>query len=431
MIRRAIQLFAIIYFSLCVCPGLALSEANRSSAILGTVLSDNGDVLSGYVTAFRLGISGGTITPTVESTAKIERGGAFQCLHLIAGTYVLGINIVTDSIEENYVSTKETINHAKAMVVFYPESSDLDPTSLVKLTADTTQWESILADTSTSEIQVTPVHSVSKTHVRITLQGQGFSIPFNAPIQINLPNGDLLFGGLPPGRYSIIEEWNAGGEERDATAVTTVDQSEESHISLEERKYTDITGSITFDDYAPTGEPEVVLQPLFGDGMPQRLAVRRDGSFSAKQVPEGAYSISFNLGSGLYASDLQVDGRDAQVANFSVGYNIPQPVFTVTTQHAEGIISGDLEECGPKHAIVIRDVSAHISHIVHVNDGGTFKVHGLPPGAYWIYGFANIDDIPYNNASFLARLRDVAIQLNVDGDSVFEGLDVECSQASL
>lgn len=108
-----------------------------------------------------------------------------------------------------------------------------------------------------------------------------------------------------------------------------------------------------------------------------------------------------------------------------MGILAPAPVC-VTETNSDGVSgSVELEGNEVKPGILIRSLESGANKIVLVKNDGPFSESGLAPGDYLLYGWDDIDNVPYENARFLEKYRSNAFPVSLGPDYHLTGLEVK------
>lgn len=440
-VRVLYRLTFLFVLAHCVCRIPIYGEAVRNCTLMGNVLSDRNDSVHAKVTAFRLDVRQGRIVPDMECSTNTDSEGRYQCQRLRPGTYAIVVNFPQRLTHARHSAAKSMEAANLPLFALYPQSTDLEPADLPHLEAGETRWVDIWVGADLlSTIHVKPAPGAANSHLKISIQGDDFSLPIpNIGVIASSPDREYLLEGVPPGTYAVAESWHVDGgyrkygESHEAVGTVTVNQRSPNEITLAEVKLQTVSGSVQYADQVTRRAREVILKVSTNEGATRyAVPVAKDGSFTFNEVPAGAYDVLLNAKDELYISEASIGGRSIRGTTIEVGDGISLPL-TIVAAHTSATITGSLEINGtePKPGIVVQSLDAHTNLIVPVDTRGSFAVDGLAPGQYRLYGWEDIDSVPYDSPHFLARYANKAVSFELGNSSHLTGLEVECNKTNL
>jgi hypothetical protein len=403
------------------------AETVRNSSIIGVILDDKNKPVLAEVAAYRLDVQSGNLVPTPECFTRVDTEGGFQCNRLPPGTYAVVVHPLEKPLPSPKVPSEQGVTTPPSMFVLYPENTDPEPSDLLHLKEGETQRADIwISLDSLSIFHIESAAGATNSQLRVLLQGEDFIIP--------VLSSHETVNGIPPGTYTLIQSWSVNDKDYKAVGSITANQLSPNEISLDEIKSYDISGSVRYTDEPPSRSLEVILTPNTKTTTSRNVAhVERDGAFAFSDVVSGTYDVSFEAGKELYISEIFAGNRRVQGTTIYVNDGISQLPLTLVASHTSATISGsvELERCESKPGILVHSLDSHINLIVPVDAHGSFTVSGLVPGRYVLYGWDDIDSVPYESSHFLARYASKAISFDIERTSHLTGLHVECNKVNL
>jgi hypothetical protein len=419
-----------------------LMAAAADSALSGTVLDNIAEPVHASVTAFQLKIESGFPTPTQQCVAETDSDGRFACRTLTPGTYVLVIRAHSAALGSVTRAVQKDTPVLYSKFTLYPNLYDGNSVEVLHLGADRTLSVDIrVNDKPINALSVHVPQGAKGRRLQVFWQADDLLIPvFNDSQEPGQPDETNNVAGLPSGTYLLVKSWIDHGKKHEASGSITVNELSENTVSLDEINSYDISGSVTIAPDAAVRargagsiQASKIVLSSAGQVPPHRYVASLDGKgeFVLKDVAAGKYSVSLDGENGLYVSDIFVGDRREEGATIEVGENMANLPLVLTEKATSGSVSGSLELDGTelKPGILLHSLNSHVNMIVPAKGDGSFSVTGLAPGEYLLYGWDDVDSVPYESLRFLERYKSKALSLSLDADSRLTGLDVECNEA--
>jgi hypothetical protein len=415
------------------------AEGVSGSALTGTVLDENSEPVHASVTAFQLRVTGGILTPTSKCVKETNSAGQFDCQHLEAGVYVLVVmpkNQPLPSTKKPLGQEAET-QHPK--FILYPDISD-GTTNLLHLSkGGALDVEVTLGEQSVYTIRVQSPSGTEGRRLQIFRQNGIFTIPVLDANESAGPSDDnYVVTGMPSGTYLLVKSWIDHGQMHNAFGSVTVNEFSQNTATLEDAGSYNIFGSIKisagssdFSRGAGSNSALTIVLNSVAQDLPHRYAASLDekGSFVFKNVTAGKYYVSLDGTSGLFVSDIFLGGRREESAMVDVDENVAHLPLALIAAPASSSISGsvDLEGTEPKPGILIHSLNSGVNRFVSVKNTGLFSVNDLGPGNYLLYGWNDIDNVPYTSSRFLERYKQNSFPVSLEANSHLTSVNIKCN----
>lgn len=242
-------------------------------------------------------------------------------------------------------------------------------------------------------------------------------------------DGTFSLSAVGPGRYHVVAR-AAGASDLGIWAQQDllVDGRDIASVSLQLQTGLTVSGRLHFSGATPAAESDVTraritLSPVAPDGTPEVVAsgraasapVAADGTFVVSGLVPASYRLGITTPAGW--SLLSVDSSGADVADRAIDLRPGEPlsglVATLTDRPTEltGTLSDQAGRPAPGYPIVVystdranwRSGSRRVAVARPATDG-TFRLIGLPPGAYYMAAVVSLDPSEISDPSFLDQL---------------------------
>ncbi|GGG86549.1 MSCRAMM family protein [Edaphobacter dinghuensis] len=428
------RFFASAAFLSCTLLQAQAPGRTHDSSLIGSLLASDDSTIQGHVMAYRIEARHGRMMPTPQCSTNTDAQGAFECVHLEPGSYILIASALRRSSSITRAQSGSVAPTRLPLFEVYPTNTDLDANNLVKLGSGETQSIQVqIQEDPGSDFQVKSAAGQARDKaLQVSALGEDFAVSTNVRISADSKSGNYSVKGLVPGEYRLTELWSQNGVTHQGAAFISVGQLTSGQAVITEVKPYNVAGKIRYPDSASHGTVEVVLESAATfDAHRYAAAVQPDGSFSLAGVLSGKYYISLSPGSGLYATDILVSGRSVGGTLLTLDDLHSNSPLTLVTGAAYGSITGTLklgDSAQQGASVVVESISSHTSQLVPVDSQGMFKADKLAPGEYLIYGWADVRQVPYDSSSFLRRYENKAIHVELENGSQENGLEIECNE---
>lgn len=404
----------------------------RDAQITGTVLGEDDMPIHARISLYQFLVHDGRMAVMLGCAATTGAMGTFRCQHLRPGAYLL---VATQLRETSRRSGEPSIASANALPLFvlYPAIPDIGYSDLIRLVDNDAESVTVRADPvplSDLSISSNAAHTASLV---VSIEVADTSIPVYTTSHRD-PGGDFLLRRLPSGTYSLTERWSVDDREREAVGTVMADGFQSSTVTLIDAGPYEIAGAVQY-------AADLVPRPsdlFLSSADPHRAAryaatVDKDGAFQFKGIPAGIYYISFALGSGFYIHGVSMGGQSLDTNEITVSDATSELPLTITAAKASGVITGSLGLHGgePAAGVVLEAPSFHAFLLVPVSSSGRFRIGGLPPVEYRLFGWADSRAIPYRDENFERRNADKAAEVDLDDGNTSGDIDLECLQPAL
>jgi hypothetical protein len=422
--------------------------------IIGSVRTDSGEIVSAKVTAYRLDVQNGMITPHPLCSQNLDDQGNFRCDQLQGGNYIL---LITPQMASPKISSDPRGGYPSQQIVlpqagirsegaqhssfvplftFYPNTCLSDSRDSIHLAAGQTQAVSLSLDTvDTSTLQAPQLKGTSLGSLQLFAAGSDFSVPIRIQPRIDPVNKNYIWDGLPSGSYELRENWTEKGETHEASGSITIARDSPSIMSFVDKPLYQVHGTITAVQRGRSYPDNVTLKSAEGD-TPTTLymgSVSADGTFAITGVPEGSYHIGFPLGNETAIGEALLSGRSLDDLRIPVNENTPNDMVVILPKIAHGSINGilKLSGVGGRPGVVVQAEASSSTLLIPANEDGSFRLYGLPAGEYRLFGWNDVTTVPYNSQSFLEHYAQHAVTMHIaEGESVAH-IEVEAFSPNL
>jgi hypothetical protein len=170
-----------------------------------------------------------------------------------------------------------------------------------------------------------------------------------------------------------------------------------------------------------------VLLILQTDGSEIGAVVSRSGAFTFRDVPAGTYALKYESGSLKYAEGFALNGKMVFDKRLVVPPGPGNVLLTVFTHDSGSTLTGVLQAWNGhdvKGDVVARAESGQ-TYVSQTATDGSFRIVGLPPGGYELFGWAESNPIAYANPQELNKLGSFARQVSVEAGKEYSGITLQ------
>ncbi len=399
-----------------------LPAATRISVKI--VDEENEGVRAAQVWLFRRHISGGWPQVQLISQTNTDHAGIARFAHLEAGTYYVGAGGRPWYAQENAIHQMGNAPPVRPPseydvaypVTYYPGTQDPDAASPV-----------VIANGDSKELQIAfrpvPAVHISVADPHEQNQEQNGAQQSIQNIEAIGPGGIPLFsasgpGGVAPGRYRVVMTRFTPGQQPNGagSGSLTVNATADMELNLADFPHTQISGRLSIDggDGDPSSGPAIWFgQP--GNGQHMACEPQENGAFRCLggnpgggfgDIASGRYELQLANTEEFYLKSLDVKGaaftggmldvHEGATINLSVVVARGVTIF-------EGVaVRGDRAVSGAMILLVPQTLEQGVGIPRDQSDSdGTFKLHGVHPGKYWLLAIDQGHDLEYHNPKVL------------------------------
>lgn len=404
------------------------AQADGGSSLTGSVRSEQGGAVVGYVNVFRLDAREGLLVPQSECTALLDAGGKFTCTSVAPGFYAVLVYLLQCP-STNASPSRSTPGKGCPRFIPYPSNANDDPLSLVRVgSEDSLSLDIVVTNEHRYELRVQPANEDGIDRLNVSWEVGGASIPVEIDVSRSTDRQFILLG-LPEATMQIIENWYLNESEHKAIAIVRTTQDVELNVSFTGRS--SLLGNVRYSTRREQRAKEIACEEVSAVP-PSRFAVPIDaeGAFSASDVPAGMYHCVLGGTEDVYIKSLSAGGisTDGAVLDLRSGGDIPLTVEAgISTARIAGSLRG-LGGDGVPHmpGIAVRSEDSGIVQALRTDPAGRFQIQGLAPGMYKLYGWADIDKIPYRSLPFLRHYDHDATEISIGENTSTTDVEVEC-----
>ena len=221
-------------------------------------------------------------------------------------------------------------------------------------------------------------------------------------------DGSFVIRNVPPGTYDLTASYN-GNDSGDwylARRQLEVGNADVDGVTITISRGVDISGHLIWEGAAPNepGNIHVRLQPL-GEDQPSFLepAVKPDGSFQFKNVPEGSYRPAVHLYGPVqkfFLKSARYGSASIPDAGFTVQHGTDLSLeLTMSSRVAQlsgVVLDANLLPAAGATVVLIPD-PPHRSVVEQykfttTDQNGKFSTTGLTPGDYKVFSWDSVDE---------------------------------------
>ena len=429
-------------------PGRHLSEIifrMAATAVLeGRILDSDGEPLAGArVEAMRHSYAQGQASFTMAGAGQTNDRGEYRIWGLQPGRYFLGavysvafdpsgmmVNIPRANSppgqrqEESYART------------YYPGTTDLSRAIPIKLDPGEERDHVDISMTMTPTVWVrgrvvNPANPQGARGVSVQLisRTQGAAFPlFNSAVT-NDDQGKFELRGVVPGSsYVLAGFWSDGSRQYSARQLLDVGNSDIDGATLALAPGITLTGHV----HSNAGGQIDLTALRVNLHSREHLSVlglslapvKADGTFSLSNVPEGAFDV-YVLGSpdGVYLKSAHINGQGTLESGLTIARGQPLGTLALELGHSSAQIDGlvlDADKLPISGAQIVLvpdgDLRTRMDFYktTTTDQRGHFHVDGVPPGAYQLYAWGDIEPGAYMDPEFLRPYQSRARQLTIE-----------------
>jgi uncharacterized protein (DUF2141 family) len=297
-----------------------------------------------------------------------------------------------------------------------------------------------------------PMQEVRQARTECRMTPVGFedllAQPLAASVATVQPDGQLVFPGIPPGRYTIVcaagrPSPAGGGPELTGWAETTVTVSgQDQEVALVLATPSAIAGRVEFESASSPDGPAAATQiRVRGLGKARLLRPEYtgrpgpDGTFRFPSIVPGRWVITGLPAGGWTVKSVRAGGREVESAlEIGPGQMVEDLVVTFTDRPSE--LSGTLTDAGGRPAseyFVIAfgvDPAAWGPHSRRIQSArpasdGVFSMKGLPAGEYYLAALTDVEPGEWFSPAFLEQVVGAAVKVRVaDGGKTVQSLQI-------
>jgi 5-hydroxyisourate hydrolase-like protein (transthyretin family) len=415
--------------TLSLAPGQKIADLlfrlNRMGIITGRVVDEDGDPIRGVaVVSMVHKTAGGKPKIEVNEGDRTNDRGEYRIVDLVPGRYSIVATPPQTPMMSGFLQPSEylptyysgTTDSARASTIDVKSGDELSGIDFVFSPKPPTRTYKVhghvlnaLAGDPDVNIAVLLFPRDNREPVFMADQKKGFADPKTGSFEIK----DVVSG-----EYVATAVSFAGSKTRTATQNVDVIASDVEGLSLVLTNGIDVAGRITLDGKSAASVTQigVVLVPpenqsrfMFGGG--HNAAVKPDGSFSAKGVGDGSYSLDvYSTCRECYVKSATASGVDLLDQGIQIASGGgPGPIAIVYSSNT-GTLAGavtnkdDLPAAGAM-VVLVPDPGSHQKPEQYktspTDQYGHFEVRGVPPGHYKAFAWEKIDQESYGDPDFL------------------------------
>lgn len=405
-------------------------KLTRASIIAGKITDELGQPVEALVNAYRPAWINGHREYFVSGQGSTDQAGEFRITGLAAGRYYLYV-----SSGNNAFLDEQGKPEKRLLSVFYPNARGLSEASPVE----------VLAGENMTGINFR-LHAVETFHVRGRL-----STPLKSDLPVSViavhdgldrrafdldetevdKNGSFQIGGLPRGAYTIEVVSERKSPYSAGSLPIEIKGRDLNGIVLPVNTAVGVSGKIHFEEGAAhvTGTTFVFFDALTGSYSDTDIfaIIKEDGTFQAS-VPPHRYILALPTASDKdYVKSASHGGQDilGQPVDFSQGAaGEIEIVVAPGAGRVEGRVTVPSQNDSDKgqevwNGVEVALVSDHPrwdsagAFTTSLDQSGHFSFKGVPPGRYYAFASATVDNGVWRNREFFDQIRSSGVQVDL------------------
>jgi Carboxypeptidase regulatory-like domain len=407
-----------------------------AAVIRGRVVDEDGDPMQGAeVTVLRQTFAAGRRHWEQVGAERTNDLGEYRVAGLAAGRVYVLVNPPPDfrSLIENSGNPSDAPSPPAAekpappsyQTMYYPGTPDRSQATPIQLHAgDDFPVNFALTPSPSLSIKGSVVNLPPRTSATIMLQSRDFNLVMNGA-EIH-KDGTFVIYDVSPGSYTIQATVEGSTVPMMARETLQVGSVSVEGLRLAPQPGAQIRGRLRLDNengakLLDTERVFLQLEPADdddegtlagGDRYSNITRATSDGSFEWTDVPPGRYYVQM-VGNGgtnqdWFVKSVEAGGRDVDGAGLSVngGLTLMDLVVSGNGSVIDGVVTDSAGQ-PVSNAVVVAVPEARWwgredRYRQAVSDqGGRFRLHGVPPGDYTLFAWDTVETDAYLNADFL------------------------------
>ena len=392
--------------------------------VTGRVLDEDGDpVRNAMVQASRFRYNGSERMLMSAANATTNDLGEYRLFDLVPGNYYVAAQYRQQRFNQPNMFDRSPGAHADEEYVptYYPGTTD--PSGAVELNipagGQVRNNDLVLRKAHTVRVRGRVIGDPPGgiPRVQLTLMPRNPGIAQPATSAISNAEGDFELVGVLPGSYILAAHLNANGKTLTARRPLEVGSANLEDVALHFSPGVTVAGRIRVDGDTKQDLSNVQVQfgpfePGFAYGPYPGGKVNPDLSFQFNDVASDRFAVSVSrLPEGFFVKAIRSGSVDVKATGLEVAGAPPEPLdillspragqITGTVQTADGrpVGRGAMLVLAPKDSTA-RNYASSLS-FTSTGDGGSFSFRSLPPGAYVIYAWEDVEPGAWYDPDFM------------------------------
>jgi hypothetical protein len=396
-------------------------------AISGRVLDEEGEPLQSagiQVLRFSYGAGRKQLIPVAGGSSNDR--GEYRIFGLPAGRYYLQASLRGAPISHP-IETAALIPEAQDpfAAMYYPGVPDLASAVQVSLGQGSEmndadfRMQRVRAVTLRGRL-LSPAEDFSRSQIQVVLahnEGGFASYSDRAMATVDHATGRFELRGVAPGSYLLVASQLSGGRAfggRTALEVNSPASLENLTVTL--RPAFDINGIVELEGKSPGSLPGMTIRLAPSEGLalgPQPSArIAQDGSLHLAGVTSGLWDFTLDpLPDGVWIKSAVIGDRDVLHGELSMPDG-PQGALRILLTSNGAQVSGTVSEDNHPHRATVvlapdsRELrgSARAYRVASAQEQGTFVFRSVPPGAYRLFAFEDVEPYAWLDADLLRQV---------------------------
>jgi protocatechuate 3,4-dioxygenase beta subunit len=396
---------------------------DRAGVISGAILDEDSEPVEGLlVHAVRMRFRrGGKVETNVLRTTRTDDVGEYRLAGLAPGFYLVQAGGRGDTVSINLQAPPVSYGP-----VFYPNATDRDDASRVKVTAGSVVRGIDIRVRSAETYSISGVvvdgsapSSSKQVSVGFAFGGGGTA---TAPAR---RDGSFAFHGMPPGQHTLVASVSdeSGIPRRGYAIVNIVDS--DVRVAIVVGRTAEVGGQSRMEDGQPFSFDGIRIE-LAAEN-PEAVSVstmmEEGGSFQVKNVPGGSYLLRVTgKEEEAYLKHAQCKGEDFSAKPIVVEAEEKVDDCVLTFSRELSVVRGRVSQGQePAEQVVVVLIPRELERrrnprhtiMTQTDESGRFEIKGVIPGDYFAFAVPPSDDAVYYDLGFADRNREKAERLTV------------------
>ena len=404
-------------------------------AIAGRVLDEEGEPLQGAaVQVLRFSFAGGQRMLIPVSGANSNDRGEYRIYSLPAGRYFLmATPRATQLARPETVALTPEIQEPFAPL-YYPGVPDLSSASQIALSAGAEltdadfHMQRVRAPTVRGRLY-SPINDFAGSQIQVVLayhDDNSASFINRMSATVDASRGRFEFRGVAPGPYLLVASQVHDGRILSGRMILEIDSvAPQENLALTLSPAFEISGRVEVEGGSSSKLEKVTVRLESREGLAPGAQpaskIGMDGSIRLSGITPGPWDLVFDsLSEDLWIKSATLGGVDVSHGelNFSAGQRGPLHILLAATGAQ---VSGSVMRDG--HAvpatIVLAPATADLQKLPQryrstvTHDDGKFFFKGVPPGAYKLFAFEEVEMFAWLDPDFLKSVESLGEAVSV------------------
>lgn len=395
----------------------------------GHVMSEFGEPIANIqVQALRAvyGPHGERTFAPLASTLTDDRGD-YRLYWLDAGDYIISASFVPPI--KTPGNPNEPVPQALYAPTYYPNASDLANAQRIPLRAGDNflaldfRLVRVRAVTVRGSTSLRDTRRATSITVRLNLAGDAAGTAQYATKSNDL--GSFEIKSVAPGSYIATAESMVGTERYAASVQVIVRDRDENDVGLILSPGVQVPGRMTLDTGAAVDMSAAHVQLISTNPYLESFesaTVQADGQFAVSRVQPGSYAIEAAVMPKALYIKVQRSGQTTLLGTpLAIAWESP-PSLEIVLGTDGGRIDGAVADSAGKpfagaQVVLVPNAERRARpdqyRVTSSDEDGKFDLRGIPPGAYQLFAWENVEERAWLNSEFMGKYLDLGTAITI------------------